>query len=413
MIHIPKRFRILQLSKKRNAPLHSPSFRVAKRNEYYTLKKALFSQHDQEIINEAPPEEQKEQKEPIHPLNELYNHIGISLTPLDLEELGNIESLEDLKEVVFDTNLWLSIKISPVKKAKIKSYLKLTPIPLSDRRKQFLLSDSLDKVEGPEEDAVFPFDTPANDIDRNYALPLRFCGDSIDKSISALLSGKDTVLYGNDFKGKTTALWEIRDMLMLVDSTVLPLYIDLKKFSDGLTFDFTKALVHSLSATCGDFDAYDSLTKYSARDALERLSKQCSNHGKKLIILIDHIEDLNWTKQMEILIDALEMPRRAGAASSKPYSIMLAGTESMWKDLIFHDPNWNNYCHKELWNPAFLKSHIGALAKNIKLFHFPFDSKALTKIKNLTGGHPWYVNRLLQEIKEYIHHTRQILLHLL
>lgn len=398
MIRLSKRLYLRAIPKRRKS-LYLSISKSIKPHQYSTLRQVLFTSYEPEFIEEQTHSSTQQEVTDI-PLRQLYETIGIKLTQQDLDELGGIENLEDLKEMVFDTNLWMSIKISPVKKAKIMGYLKLTPIPLSRSREKFLTVDSLDDIEFPS-NAVYPYDTTANDINNYYALPMRLCGESIDKVVSFLAKGTDCVLYGNDFKGKTTALWEIRDLLMIRDPEILPLYIDLKRFSTGLQFDFTKAIVHAMYSTCGDFESYEKLLKFSPKDALDRIATQCELHGKKLVLLIDHIEDLNWSKQMEVLVDGLDMPRRTGSLSSKPHSVIVAGTESFLKDLTFHDPNWNTYCHKELWNPTFLKSHIGALAKNIKLFHFPFDTKALTKIKNLTGGHPWYINRLLQEIKEF------------
>lgn len=396
MLTLTKQFRICQKKFRSNQLTKRKTQYKLKSQHYATLKGVFFSNDD---ITDTYTKDKDVIQKP--PLDKLFESIGIELNFSDEMELGNLNSIEDLKEIVNDTNLWLSLNISPVKKAKIKNTLKVTPIPISESRRKFLSTESLDSLEMPKENAVFPFDIPATDTDHQYAIPLRLVSESIERVIHLLLNGKDCMLVGSEYKGKTTALHEMKDTILMNEPNVLPLYIDIKHSSRDIQFDFTKAIIHAMTQACGDFDSYDSLYKLPPEDVLERIVKDCTKGGKKLILFVDHLEELSWIKQMEILNDVLGLPRTHGQSSSKPYAVAIAGTETMWKELTFYDPAWKNYCYKEVWNPVFQNSHISALLKNIELYHYPLDSKTLQKIKTMTNGHPWYVNRLLHEIMEY------------
>jgi len=394
MLSLSKRLQFRSLFKE--SKLSKLNHRLGAR-QYSSLKNVFF--REDETPNPIKFEEKT--KEVKLPLEQVFEAAGIEMNFSDEIELGSIQSIEDLKEIVNDNNLWLSLNLSPVKKAKIKNTLKVTPIPVSESRKQYLSTKSLADLKMDDKKRGFPFDIPAIDIDHQYAIPLKLCNDNIELMINLLLKGRDCILVGADYKGKTTALHEMKDTILMNEPDILPLYIDIKKDSKEHDFDFTKTLVNALSLACGDFDSYDVLYKLAPKDALNRIVKDCEKGGKKLILFIDHLEEISWMKQMEILNDILGMPRSHGQSSSKPFAVALAGTESMWKDLTYYDPAYKTYCNKIIWNPKFQNAHIASLLKNIELYNFPIDSNALDKIKTITGGHPWYVNRLLHEIVEY------------
>lgn len=337
-------------------------------------------------------------------LKELFDITGITLTHNEIKEFHDVKSAEDLKEIINDQNLWMKLKLTPINKVKIKKLLSLTPNPLSNQRQRFLTSPSLDEIRSQDRSLSFPFDVPATDTNDIFALPFNLCSSRFNRIYDNILNGKDCMMIGSDYKGKTTAMHELRDLLVLKHKDILPLYIDLSVQKSRLMYDITKGIINALRSTCGDFDVYESLQKLPPNELIKKLVSDCALLKKKLVILIDHIEDVTWTKRMDILVDVLGMPRVHGQSSSKPYSVVISGTETLYNELLLYDSNWE-VCIKETWNPTFQTSHIKVLADHIELTNGKLDSNDIKRIKELTSGHPWYVNRLLHEINEYAFNT--------